>query len=530
MDLISYYKKAAVFLTMTAALCFCGNAEKLVILHTNDTHSTIEPLPDGTGGVLQRKAVIDSVRGAEKNVILVDAGDVVQGTLFFKYFHGDVEYPLMDMMGYDIRVLGNHEFDNGMEELASRYRETKGTPVSANYDFSGTLLEGIFKPYEIKEVGGKKIGFFGINIDPTSIISEKNIDVNFLEIIPTANETARKLKHELGCDLVVAVTHIGYEKTNDKTSDIELAQLSEDIDIIIGGHSHTMIDPLHPEVKPSLIPNIKGTPVRVVQTGKQGKYLGKITVDLDKLGEGSGADWEYELIPVTDRFPAETFSSEIIEFLAPYKEKVDSVNNIPVAYSVYDLKNERLGGMANMTADFGKWYTSHIADSLRALNKDFPAVDLSVMNVGGIRHPMPKGIVTEGQIMSTYPFSNKIVIIGIKGKDIIEAMRIAAIKGGEAVSENIRVVTNEDGDLIRVVIDGEEMDPEKEYIVGTIDYVAEGNDDLRSFANHRKLWESEDELCVPVLEWFRQQTALGLPIMPDLNPRFVVKTDNLLSQ
>ncbi len=121
-----------------AALCFSASAEKLVILHSNDTHSAIEPNADGTGGILQRKAVMDSVRKAEKHVITVDAGDVVQGSLYFKYFRGDVEYPLLNMVGYDIRILGNHEFDNGMEDLAERYKTVKGARLSANYDFSGT--------------------------------------------------------------------------------------------------------------------------------------------------------------------------------------------------------------------------------------------------------------------------------------------------------------------------------------------------------------------------------------------------------
>ena len=134
------------------AFNYTGNAEKIVILHTNDTHSTIDVLPDGTGGVLQRKAIIDSVRNAEKNVILVDAGDIVQGTLYFKYFNGDVEYPVMEMMGYDIRVLGNHEFDNGMESLAGYYKTMNGKPLSSNYDFTGTELEGIFQPYLIREI------------------------------------------------------------------------------------------------------------------------------------------------------------------------------------------------------------------------------------------------------------------------------------------------------------------------------------------------------------------------------------------
>lgn len=514
--------KAAIPLLGIAALCFSASAEKLIILHTNDTHSAIEPNADGTGGALQRKAVIDSVRKAEKNVITVDAGDMVQGSLYFKYFRGDVEYPVMNMTGYDIRVLGNHEFDNGMDDLAEKYKTVKGARLSANYDFSGTALDGVFEPYVIKKVKGKKIGFFGINVDPESLIAHKNIDVNFKEVIPTANEIARVLKHEKGCDLVVAVTHIGYVKDNEKTTDVELANASRDIDIIIGGHSHTLIDPAHPEKYPSLIKNAEGKDVRVVQTGKYGKYIGKLTIDLDNLKCADGEDFTYELIPVTDRFPVEKLDKEMIEFLRPYKVSVDSVNARVIGQSAYDMSSSvRVGGMPNMTADFGYWYGNHKADSLRNAGVDIPRVDMSIMNVGGIRQDMPAGDITEGQILSTYPFSNHFLIVSIKGKDIIDALAVGAKKGGEAVSGNVRVVTDNDGNLIRVVIDGEEMDPEKTYYLGTIDYVAEGNDDLRTLVNHEKVWVDDEEVSVPILRWFVRQTELGLPVAPNQTSRFV---------
>lgn len=513
-------------LPILGAAAFCGGlqAEKLVILHTNDTHSTIDPLADGYGGVLPRKAIIDSIRNAEKNVVLVDAGDVVQGTLYFKYFNGDVEYPLLDMMDYDIRVLGNHEFDNGIESLARHYKKMKSVPLSANYDFSGTDLEGVFLPYIIKEFDGKKIGFIGINIDPSSIIAKKNFQGKFLEVLPVANETAAKLKNEENCDLVVVVSHIGYGKINEKISDIELAQESENIDLIIGGHTHTLIDPLDTENTPSLFENKNGKLVRVAQTGKQGRFLGKITVDLDSLPLSGGEKIGYELIPVTQRFAPETLDQNIIEFLAPYRAAVDSVNNVVIAYSEYDLPKEKTGGLANLTADIGYFLGQEVSDSLQSSGIDFPDVDMSIMNVGGIRHHMPKGPVTEGQILSTYPFSNHLVIIGIKGKDIIEALKVSAAKGGEAVSQNVRVITNPDGLLETVVINGEIMDPEKEYMVATIDYVAEGNDDLVSLANHRKIWEHDVEVAIPILGWIKKQQYLGLKIAPDLGSRFVVSS------
>lgn len=518
--------KAAVPLLGLAALCLSTEAygERLVILHTNDTHSSIDPDKEGRGGVLHRKAVIDSVRKAEKHVITVDAGDMVQGSLYFKYFRGDVEYPLMDMIGYDIRILGNHEFDNGMDDLAARYRNVKSDRLSANYDFSGTPLDGVFIPYTIKKVAGKKIGFLGINIDPASLISENNIDVRFKDPVATANEIAAMLKKDKKCDLVVAVTHIGYEKENDKPTDVDLIAASRDIDIVIGGHSHTMIDPSRPDQYPSLVKNAEGRDVRVGQTGKYGRYVGKMTVDLGKLGKGciDGNAIGYELIPVTDRFPAEKLDRRMASFIEPYRAAVDSANSRVIGKSVYDLKNgQRTGGLTNLTADITHAYLTHKADSLRSAGVDIGRLDMSLMNVGGIRHDMPEGAITEGQILSTYPFSNHFVIIRLKGSDIIETLRIAARKGGEGISGNVRVVTDPERRLERVVIDGEEMDPEKYYIFGTINYAAEGNDDMLPLARHEKIWTDEVEVAAPILRWFERQKELGLPVAPDLNPRFV---------
>ena len=318
------------------------------------------------------------------------------------------------------------------------------------------------------------------------------------------------------------VSHIGYDSDNGKASDIALAQSSKNIDLIIGAHTHTLVDPNHPEIYPSLIKNSEGRNVRVVQTGKQGLYIGKLTIDLDSLPLSGGEKIDYELIPVTDRFPEEQLDKKMIEYLNPYRSAVDSANNVVIAYCAEDLIKSRVGGLPNLTADIAFDCGKDIIDSIQKTDSAFPDLNLSIMNVGGIRHDMPKGKITEGQILSTYPFSNLLVIISIKGKDLLEALKISAAKGGEAISSNVRVVTDNQGNLKRVVIDGKELDHEKEYTVATIDYIAEGNDDLRSMANHKKLWVSTEEVSRPILRWIRKQHNLGLEINPDMRERFVV--------
>lgn len=500
-------------------------ARDLVILHTNDTHSLILPDADGKGGVLQRKAIIDSVRKANKDVLLIDAGDKVQGTLYFKFFKGDVEYPIQNMLGVDISILGNHEFDNGLEALAQKERLLKSERLSANYDFTGTPAEGLFKPYTIKKVAGKKIGFIGINIDPASIISQANYEgMGFSDVIERANETASFLKNKKKCDLVVAVTHIGYPKGNKKTTDPELARASKDIDIIIGGHSHTLIDPKNPDKYPSIVKNANGRPVLIVQTGKSGKYLGQIRVDLDNLKTSTPEEYEYSLIEVTDRFPDSGLDPKIKQFLQPFTDSLENVTRDVIGFAAQDLINEgRVGAFPNWTADFGSWFGNVVLDSLRQINPDIPELDFAIMNVGGIRNAIPQGPVTTGNILSTYPFSNRFVLMNISGKDIIETMRVAAKKGGEAVSHELKVVCDSDRNVERVLLNLKEIDPDKNYTVATIDYVAWGNDDMLSMANGEWIYCSENEVCVPIIRYVKELTRLGLPLMSDPNPRFIYR-------
>lgn len=499
-------------------------ARDLVILHTNDTHSLILPDAEGKGGVMQRKAIIDSVKSVNKDVLVVDAGDKVQGTLYFKFFKGDVEYPLQEMLGVDISILGNHEFDNGLKALADKERMLKSERLSANYDFTGTPAEGLFKPYAIKNIGGKKIGFIGINIDPESIIAQANYEgMAYKDVIETANETAAFLKEKKKCDLVVAVTHIGYTKANDKATDPELAKGSKDIDIIIGGHSHTLVDPKNPEKYPSIVENADGRPVLIVQTGKSGKYIGQIRIDLDRLKTTTPADYEYSLIEVTDRFPEERLDKRMKTFLQPFTDSLKTVTGDIIGYAAQDFINDgRTGAFPNWVADFGSWYGNLILDSLRQADPTVPELDFAIMNVGGIRNPIPKGPVSVGNIMSTFPFSNHYVIMRIKGKDIIETMRVAAKKGGEAVSNEVMVVSDKDGNLERVLLNLKEIDPEKTYTVGTIDYVAWGNDDLRGMANGEWIYTDSPELCEPIIRYVKELSRLGVAMSSDGRSRFLM--------
>lgn len=517
-------KIATLILAILAAGAFGAFGRELVILHTNDTHSLIDPDADGRGGVLQRKAIIDSVRAMHRDVVLVDAGDAVQGTLYFKFFKGDVEFPLQNLLGVDISILGNHEFDNGLESLAANARKLHSERLSANYDFTGTPMEGLYKPYAIKKAGGKKIGFMGINIDPESLIAKANYEgMSFKPVIETANKTAEILKNKEKCDLVVAVTHIGYSGSSGKTVDPELAKASKDIDIIIGGHSHTLVDPTAPDKTPYLIANADGRPVLVTQSGKSGKNIGEITIDLDRLKSDTPAEFGYRQIPVTNRFSEDKLDGKIKAFLEPFARRLDSIKNKEIGHSAQDLINSgRTGAFSNWTADFGSWYGNLVLDSLRRSDPSVPRLDFAIMNVGGIRNPIPAGVVTAGEILNTYPFNNRMVIMEISGKDLFETMEVAARKGGEAVSREVKVVADKDNRQLRhFTINLEEVDPEKTYVVGTIDYVAWGNDDMRSMAHGRWIWHDDKEVCAPIIRYVEEHEQAGVPLSADPNPRFI---------
>ncbi len=271
-----------------------ADAERIVILHTNDTHSQIEPYDishkryGDLGGVVRRMALIDSIRVAEPHVLLVDAGDAVQGKPYFNIFGGEVEFETMNAMGYDVRTLGNHEFDAGMENLARLIGESPSCFISSNYDLSQTPLNGLVKSYVIKEVGGIRVGFLALNINPVGLIPAALCEgLVYHDPIETANHMAALLR-EKGADLVVAISHLGYTgKDESVPTDPEVARRSTDIDIIIGAHSHTKIDPVAIDADPHAIlqyhvKNREGRDVLVAQTGEGGAYLGRIVIEIQK--------------------------------------------------------------------------------------------------------------------------------------------------------------------------------------------------------------------------------------------------------
>lgn len=275
------------FLTIMLAVTLLAGVQakgrRLVILHTNDTHSCIFPLNPhladtmlaGRGGFIRRAEMVSRERSKHPDLLLFDSGDFSQGSPYYTLYKGDVEVGLMNLMRYDAATIGNHEFDFGVENMAMLFKKADFPIVCANYDFTGTALEGVVKPYVVLKRGGLRIGVFGLSPQLDGLVMAKTCaGVKYNDPVKAANDVAKLLKEQEKCDLVVCLSHLGWDIIG--IDDTELMRQTRNIDIVLGGHSHSYFNALEYEE------NIDGKPVPNDQNGKHGIYVGKITVDFSR--------------------------------------------------------------------------------------------------------------------------------------------------------------------------------------------------------------------------------------------------------
>ncbi|MFW5793216.1 MAG: bifunctional metallophosphatase/5'-nucleotidase [Bacteroidota bacterium] len=252
---------------------------KLTILHTNDTHSRLDPFPanhhryPSMGGYARRSSLIDQIRANEEHVLLFDSGDIFQGTPYYNFFGGKPELELMSKMKYDASTIGNHEFDNGLEEFLKVMPYANFPFISSNYDFSDTVLKDRTISHKVFFKDNLKVGVYGLGVKPDGLIS-KNLfgDTKYIDPIEKAKEMESHLKKELKCDLIICLSHLGYEYETDAVSDTVLAENTSYTDIILGGHSHTILD------KPEKKLNLEKRTVHIGQTGIYGIRLGRMDI------------------------------------------------------------------------------------------------------------------------------------------------------------------------------------------------------------------------------------------------------------
>lgn len=269
---------------LSLSSCQQSKAKHITILHTNDVHSHIDTFPKdhssfpNLGGLARRAALVDRIRKENSNTLLFDAGDIFQGTPYFNFYGGELEFKLMSMLKYDAATIGNHDFDNGLEGLYAQLPHAKFDLLSANYDFSNTVMNGHTKPYKTYEMNGIKIGVYGIGIKLDGLVTKSLYkETVYLNPIDVARDTERALKEGEKCDLIICLSHLGYQydSSENKPDDITLATNTDYTKLIIGGHTHTFLD------KPVIVKNNKGEETLVNQVGCFGINLGRIDFYFD---------------------------------------------------------------------------------------------------------------------------------------------------------------------------------------------------------------------------------------------------------
>jgi len=287
--------------SLTAPLPETPAGEKLItILHTNDTHSQIDPFPKDDrqfpdkGGVARRATLVKRLRQENPNTLLVDAGDAFQGTPYFNFYKGEVEYKAMSAIGYDVGTIGNHEFDNGVDALAAAMKFANFDFVSTNYDVRGTALAARVKPYVVREVAGIRIGLFGLGISPRALITPANFKgITYLDPVAAADGVVKVLRETEKCQLIVCMSHLGYykEPKPDEIGDSQVAAQVDGIDFIASGHTHTFME------KPVVQKQPSGQETVIFQVGKSGINLGRVDFT---MRDGKVTAWAGHLLDLRD--------------------------------------------------------------------------------------------------------------------------------------------------------------------------------------------------------------------------------------
>lgn len=479
---------AAGFLTLVLATAG-ARADRIVILHTNDTHSHLASFDNfhagkhapNTGGVARRATLVAAARAEGPPVVLLDAGDVFQGTPFFNFFHGRLDYGAMNRLGYVLGCLGNHDLDDGYAQFRRLRPMREFTIISANVEAPETAngpAVPICPPDTILTVGAHKLGVFGLTTErlPEIVSRSRNPGLVVDRAAPIARREVQKLR-AAGCDLVVALSHLGVD------DDQVLADSVAGIDLIVGGHSHTFLNQMMLVKRADATNGWGGT--GIVQTGCYGINLGRIDVDFDGTHPTAAA---YKLIPVDSTV---TPDPAMTAWMAPYQAAVDSAMNMTVGEATADFGTDR-GGLEASLGDL-------VADVLRQSS----GADVGMCNWGGIRTSLPKGPIKAADIYTMLPFDNKVVKVELTGaqlKEVFDFLASFSHRGGEAgrrggsgsggpgtsrgqISGASLVLGPAGAEDIRV--GGKPLDPARVYTLGTIDFLSSGGDGF-TMLEHRK--------------------------------------------
>ncbi len=409
----SFASLILIFLVFTLVLppaAAAAGPVTITFLHTNDTHARLESFVVSgqlQGGVARRYTAIQQVKAEGGNVLLLDAGDAFQGTLFFNQWQGEEEAYFMNALGYQAMTIGNHEFDSGPAALANFIQKANFPVLSANIDAStDPALAGLIQPYTILTVGGEQVGVFGLTTPDTVFISSPGPNVQFND--PTATATAMVAMLEgMGVNKIVALTHLGY------VADLALAAAVDGIDVIIGGHSHTPLGPMPGAVGPypTVVNSPSGDTVLVVSAFEWGKYLGRL--DVTFTADGKVAGYVGAPIFIDTSFAEDpAIAAAVAEFAKPIEQlKATVIGSSSVRLEgTRAIVRSRETNLGNLICDALLWKTAA------------EGTEVCITNGGGIRASIPAGNVTMGQVLEVLPFGNLIATMQLRGEDLWAAL------------------------------------------------------------------------------------------------------------
>jgi 5'-nucleotidase/UDP-sugar diphosphatase len=485
----------------------------LTIMHTNDTHA--EHAPGGDGGVARQLTVVKQIRAEGGNSLLLDAGDRFTGTLFHQQYKGQDNVQIMNLLGYDAMTLGNHEFDNGDEVLAAFIDGLNFPVVSANIDFSASdVLAGKVAPYVVLDVGGEQIGVVGLITPETAILSSPGDELVFSDDLAGMAQAAVDELTGEGVNKIILLTHIGYY------ADVALAPALAGVDIIVGGHSHTLESNLYSGAEgpyPTELESASGEPVLVVTAASKNEFLGRLDVEFDAAGVL--ADWDGDVILLSQYItPDPDMDDLIMELAAPIEE----LKNTPVGEAAVFLVGDRAVCRVE-ECNLGNL----IADAMR----ENTGADIVLQNGGGIRADIPDGPVTLGQVLTVLPFGNLISTMSLAGADVWDALEngVSQVEEGAGRFPQVSGLrfswdgSKEPGSRI-VSVDVlnaetgeyEPLDLEKVYFVATNDFMRNGGDGYSMLAeNAMNPYDFGSPLDAVVADYI----AANSPVAPEVEGR-----------
>ncbi|MEB3329661.1 MAG: 5'-nucleotidase C-terminal domain-containing protein [Candidatus Sericytochromatia bacterium] len=462
--------------------------ELLTILHTNDTHDHLEPFnaggAEGIGGIARRTTLFRRIRKETPATLVLDAGDVFQGTPLFNFYAGEPDYMTMAQAGYDVLTVGNHDLDNGLENLQQQVRhlgQGRG-PVSANMlDEAGKPL---FESHREVQVGKLKVAVIGaLGVEAFHAVAEpRRKGVQILEPLPVLRELVGRLRPKV--DLVVLLTHIGHE------GEVELAHALPEVDLIVGGHSHTKVE------APVVVSHPGGRNTLVVQAFQWGQFVGRLDLQVEgrRIVGHTG-----RLIPVTADLPPDP---AVAATVARYADRIAVQMKEVVGRSEAAFTNSR-------KRDGDTPLGNLIADVMR----ETTGTDVGLMNSGGIRAPLPKGPITRGMVFSMLPFENYLVTFACSGAELQRILDFAASRNGKSGSLQVSGVryTVDGVRATEVTVNGRPLDPAARYRVTTNDYIAQGNDGAEVFRSIAAVGNTGLLMRDAFLQHLSRNPVLSLP-------------------